>query len=207
MKKGPEALTDRELIALILGSGNRSRDVMALAGAVERALQSADGTPRAADLLKIEGLGAAKACQIAAAVELSRRKSSQRAGRVTSPESILPAIAFIANKPQEYLVCVSLTGAGEIIQCRVVSIGALNATSVHPREVFADPISDRAAAVILAHNHPSGTARPSRRDIAVNRKLVEAGKLLGISVLDHLILTPKSFFSFRKRGLIARPTL
>ena len=90
------------------------------------------------------------------------------------------------------------------MNCRVVTIGLLDSTSVHPREVFAEPLTDRAAAVVLAHNHPSGSARPSRRDLSVNRRLTDAGRLLGIDVLDHLILTSKEFFSFKKHGLLGK---
>ncbi|MBI4179296.1 DNA repair protein RadC [bacterium] len=202
LQKGPESLTDAELIAVLLGTGTEERDVLKVASAVTRHLARTRRSPTVSELREIHGLGAAKACQIAAAYEIGRRGAARDGKPLTGPESILPHISFIANKQQEYLVCVSLNGAGEVLACRVVTIGLLDSTSVHPREVFADPLTDRAAAVVLAHNHPSGTARPSRRDIRVHRRLTDAGRLLGITVLDHVILTAKEFFSFKKHGLL-----
>ncbi|OGH56648.1 MAG: hypothetical protein A3G34_05000 [Candidatus Lindowbacteria bacterium RIFCSPLOWO2_12_FULL_62_27] len=201
VRKGPGSLTDAELIAVLLGTGTGERDVLKLAAAVERRFNGRRRVPTVAELKEIKGLGTAKACQIAAAYEIGRRGAASGA-RVTGPESFLPHISFIATKRQEYLVCISLSGAGEVLGCRVVTVGILDSTMAHPREVFADPITDRAAAVVLAHNHPSGSARPSRRDLRLHRRLAEAGRILGIEVADHLILTRGEFFSFKKHGLI-----
>lgn len=202
MRKGPQSLTDAELIAVLLGTGTEERDVLKLAADVTRRVNRNRRAPTIGELKEIHGLGAAKVCQVAAAYEIGRRSATLDGKHLTGPESILPHISFIATKRQEYLVCVSLNGAGEVLGCRVVTIGLLDSTSVHPREVFAEPLTDRAAAVVLAHNHPSGSARPSRRDLSVHRRLTDAGRLLGIEVLDHLILTAKEFFSFKKRGLL-----
>lgn len=202
MRKGAGALSDTELIAVLLGSGTSRRPVMQLAASVRRAIDQSRDAIRLQDLRSIEGLGSAKACLILAAREWARRRLSARGVRLSKPADVLPLVAFIASKRQEYLVCVSVNGAGEVLECRVVTVGLLNATTVHPREVFADPLKDRAAAVILAHNHPSGSARPSARDRRVTKKLSEAGELLGIEVLDHLILTSTEFFSFKANGLI-----
>ena len=182
IRKGVECLTDTELIAVLLGSGTRNQHVMKLAAGVRRKLESSEGVPALAELRQIEGLGLAKSCQIAAACEIARRRGPANRAKIADPESVLPLISFIAGKPQEYLVCVSLNGAGEVLGTRVVTIGLLNSTNIHPREVFADPIADRAANVILAHNHPSGSPNPSRRDVRVNERLVEAGDILGIPI-------------------------
>lgn len=200
VRKGPESLTEPELLAVVLGTGTAGRDVLKVARDVHRRLAHAQGPWSLSRLRAIAGFGKAKACQIVAAYELARRRLAPNGRRVTGPESLLPYISFIADKRQEYLVCVSLNGASEILGCRVVTIGLLDSTTVHPREVFADPLADRAAAVILAHNHPSGVPHPSRRDISIHRRLIAAGRLIGIEVLDHVILTSDAFYSFKKHG-------
>ncbi|MBU0699339.1 MAG: JAB domain-containing protein, partial [Proteobacteria bacterium] len=103
---------------------------------------------------------------------------------------------------QEYFLCISLSGANEVIGNRIVTVGLLNTNQVHPREVFADAISDRAAGIILAHNHPSGILTPSADDVATTRQLVDAGNIIGISVLDHIIVTKNGFLSFKEKGLM-----
>ena len=108
----------------------------------------------------------------------------------------------IADKKQEHFICLSLNGANEVIGNRVVTVGLLNSSQVHPREVFAEVISDRAASVILAHNHPSGVLKPSPEDITINQQLVDAGKILGITVLDHIIITKNGYLSFKEAGLM-----
>jgi DNA repair protein RadC len=117
-------------------------------------------------------------------------------------EDVLHRLDFIRNKRQEYFVCLSLDCGGKIISRRTVTIGLLNATLVHPREVFAGPLKDRAAAVIVAHNHPSGSVEPSQEDISTTQQLVAAGQILGVPVRDHLIVTRDGLFSFRKQLLI-----
>jgi len=152
----------------------------------------------------IEGVGAAKACQIVACFELTRRyrASDVRGRRVTKPEDVLPMVAHLAGRKQEHFVCITLNGAGEVIDRRTVTIGLLNQSLVHPREVFAEAITDRAASVILVHNHPSGTLEPSGQDIAITRQLAEAGSILGIRVLDHLIVTGNGHVSLRELGYL-----
>lgn len=143
-----------------------------------------------------------KACQIVAAFEFARRRLFKDLLVVKKAKDILPLILHIADKKQEHFLCISLNGANEVIGNRVVTVGLLNSRQVHPREVFADVISDRAAAVILAHNHPSGVLKPSPDDIAITEQMVEAGKILGISVLDHIIITKKGYLSFKEKGLM-----
>ncbi|QYZ80435.1 DNA repair protein RadC [Methanofollis formosanus] len=199
--RGPEALTDRELIAAIIGSGGPGHDVFEVARAIERTLP-AEGIPAYADLLAIPGVGAAKASQIAAAFELARRRFVPADVRITTPEDVIPLVRHIAERKQEYFVCLSLNGAGEVVGNRVVTKGLLNYSPVHPREVFADVITDRAASVVFVHNHPSGSPEPSREDIAITRQLLDAAGILGIRVLDHIILTRKNHLSMRERGLL-----
>jgi DNA repair protein RadC len=117
-------------------------------------------------------------------------------------ERVIPYLNFIRHKRQEYFLCLSLDSNHRLIRRRTVTIGLLDVSLVHPREVFAGPLKDRAAAVIIAHNHPSGEVEPSGQDIATTQQLIAAGKLLGIPVYDHVIISAKEHYSFRCNGLI-----
>lgn len=117
-------------------------------------------------------------------------------------EDILAHLSYIRNKKQEYFVCLSLDSGGKLIKRRTVTIGLLDVSLVHPRELFAGPLKDRAAAVIIAHNHPSGWASPSFQDIKTTQQVVAAGLILGIRIQDHLIVTPDSHYSFKKNSLL-----
>jgi len=147
-------------------------------------------------------MGLAKGAQILSAFELARRHLLKDAVKITCAKDVLPLVADIAGKQQEYFVCISLNGANEVIEKRVVTIGLLDKSPVHPREVFADVIGDRAAAVIFAHNHPSGELQPSESDLRIHDQLTEAGKILGLRVLDHVIVTRKGYYSFKEACLI-----
>jgi DNA repair protein RadC len=198
--KGAEALSDVELIAILLGSGTKGHDVMKVAG---RILKVLDGNPKQLsleDLQKIEGVGLAKATLIAAALEFARRRIRPEGLKISTPADVLPLIQHFADRKQEHFVCVSINGANEVIKSRVVSVGLVNKTQVHPREVFADPITDRASAIIVAHNHPSGGLTPSREDIDITKQLKAAGETLGIRLLDHIIFNHKGYYSFLEHG-------
>ena len=147
-------------------------------------------------------MGLAKAAQILSAFELARRHLVKDAVKISCAKDVLPLVSDIAGKQQEYFLCISLNGANEVIEKRVVTIGLLDKSPVHPREVFADVIADRAAAVIFAHNHPSGDLQPSQSDLQLQEQLTEAGKILGIRVLDHVIVSRKGYYSFQESGLI-----
>ncbi|HZD43102.1 MAG TPA: JAB domain-containing protein, partial [Methanomicrobiales archaeon] len=115
---------------------------------------------------------------------------------------IPPLVPDLIAKKQEYFLCITLNGAGEVIEKRTITVGLLNHSLVHPREVFADAITDRAASVILVHNHPSGSLELSSQDIAITRQLAESGSLLGIRVLDHIIVSKNGYLSMKERGLL-----
>lgn len=117
-------------------------------------------------------------------------------------EDSLSHLKFIRTKRQEYFVCLSLDSGRRLLRRRTVTIGLLDTTLVHPREVFAGPLKDRAASVLIAHNHPSGYAEPSEDDIAATQQLIAAGQLLGIKLVDHIIVTERDYYSFRHRGLL-----
>ena len=201
-EKGARALSDVELVAIILGSGTKDQDVMTLASKVAKLISGNKGDINMKMLSSIEGIGLAKASQILAGFELARRYLATESVKISNPKDILPLLSDITNKQQEYFVCISLNGANEIIEKRIVTVGLLDKTQVHPREVFADVIADRAASVILAHNHPSGELRPSQNDLEVHKQLTEAGKILGIQILDHFIVTKRGYCSLYEEGFI-----
>jgi DNA repair protein RadC len=200
--QGAEALSDLELLALILGSGVKGKDVFQVSQNLLRFFDKPGTKLEVKALLSIGGIGLAKACQIVAAWEFTRRKLTRNLLTIHQPKDVLPLLMYIADKKQEYFLCISLNGANEVIGNRVVTVGLLNSSPVHPREVFADVILDRAATVILAHNHPSGLLKPSPDDINLTSQMVEAGKILGIPVLDHIIISKKGYFSFKEEGLL-----
>ena len=200
--QGPQSLSDTELLAILVGSGVKGKNVFQIAHSIVRMIDRQGEKLNVKNLESIEGVGFAKACMIVASFEFARRRLFKESVVVQKPKDILPLVSYIADKKQENFVCLSLNGANEIIGNRVVTVGLLNSTQVHPREVFADVISDRAASVILVHNHPSGILKPSPDDIAMTKQMVEAGRILGITVLDHIIITKKGFLSLKKKGLI-----
>ena len=152
-------------------------------------------------LKTVNGIGQAKLTTILAAFELGRRYYGLGNEKIQHPADIVPFLRHYSVRKQEQFICASLNGAHEISAIRVVSVGTLTQTLVHPREVFADPLADRAAAVILAHNHPSGNLEPSHEDLLLTRRISRAGKLLGIEVLDHIILAPNGdYLSFIEAG-------
>ena len=199
--KGPAAMTDIELLALILGSGNKGFGVLDLS---KRVLSIFDehAIPTVQNFTTIDGVGPAKACQLAAALEFSRRRLVKKSLVIRNAKDIYPLVAHISAKKQEHFLCLSLTGANEVIATRTITIGLLNSSQIHPREVFADAISDRAASVIFVHNHPSGVRDPSKDDNLVTDRLCKAGEILGINVLDHVIIAGHDLFSFREQGML-----
>jgi DNA repair protein RadC len=201
-EKGTEALSDTELIAVILGSGNKNQDVMTLASKIAKVISENQGRISLDDLSHVDGIGPAKASQILAGFELARRHITKTSTKISEAKDVLPFLNDIVNKQQEYFVCISLNGANEVIEKRIVTVGLLDRSQVHPREVFADVITDRAASVIFAHNHPSGELKPSNNDLKIHGQLTEAAKILGIRVLDDIIVSKKGFYSFQENGLI-----
>lgn len=198
--KGEAALSDAELLAVLLGSGTKRLSVLDLSVKILKAFQGNLATADIQGLLKVYGVGKAKACQLVAAMELGRRHLSQKRAVIRDAEDALPYLSGIRKEKQEHFVCLSLNGANEVLATRVVTVGLLDSNQVHPREVYADPITDRAASILCAHNHPSGTLQASPEDLAITRRLVKAGEVLGIRVLDHLIVTEKGFLSLKQAG-------
>jgi DNA repair protein RadC len=202
-EKGAVALTDEELVAAILGMGTAGIDVRTMAKHVAGLIREHREALSLDHLLTVPGMGLAKGAQILSAFELARRHLLKETIKIECAKDVLPLVADVASKPQEHFVCISLNGANEVIEKRVVTIGLLDKSPVHPREVFADVIADRAAAVILLHNHPSGDIQPSQADRRTHDQLFEAAKILGIRILDNIIVTRKGYFSFQESGLIS----
>ncbi len=149
--------------------------------------------------------GRPRPARLLAALEIARRFRDPNEGlRISTPEEVLclPDVEMIRHRQQEHFLAITLNGAGEVIHARTLTVGLLNASQVHPREAFADAITDRAAAVVFVHNHPSGSLEPSGPDLAITRQLMEAGELLGIQVLDHLIISKKGHRSLKMAGVL-----
>ena len=198
--KGANALSDYELLMAIIGSGTAQADVTKIARDVRKLLTEKGSELTYDDLLSVPSLGPAKATQIMASYELWRRQFevSERPV-IDSPELAVEQLGYIRDKKQEYCVCLTLDGANRLIENRIITIGTLTNSLIHPREIFADAITDRAASIIIAHNHPSGDPSPSDADIAVTTRIKEAGELLGIDLLDHLIVSKDEFASILEK--------
>ena len=201
---GPARLSNKELLAIILRTDGKNENVLDLAGRVIRNCKS-ENLPFVsyAEIRKISGIGPAKACEILACFELGRRLLK---GKVSSlflkPEDVWKELKDIRELKKEHFVIFFLDSRNQEIKREIISVGSLNASLVHPREVFEPAVKNLAAQVILAHNHPSGNPEPSRDDLEINRRLVEAGKILGIEVIDHIIVTVTGYLSFKEKNLI-----
>jgi DNA repair protein RadC len=202
LRKGAAALSDQELLAVLLGKGTPGLDVMALAAKLARLIDEKGLDVKAEDLLPFAGVGNAKATLIRAAIEFARRRIKPEGARIVTPADLLPHVRHYADRKQEHFLCASINGASEILNIRVVSIGLIDRSPVHPREVFADALSDRASAVIVAHNHPSGGVEPSRSDTDITAQLKAAGEIVGIELLDHIIFNRTGYFSFLENGIL-----
>jgi len=202
LNKGVSALKNDELLAILLGSGIQGKDVRKLSREIVQIMDDDFDALSLKKLCDIHGLGQAKASQILASIELSKRYLVKSNTRITSAQEVYETLRPFSAKSQEYFLSITLDGASHIINTRTVFIGTLNQSLVHPREVFADAIADRAAGIIIAHNHPSGTLEASRADIAITQRLKEVSKLVGIELLDHVILAKSGFYSFSDEGLL-----
>jgi DNA repair protein RadC len=201
-REGQSALSDRELLAILLNTGIQGKNVISLAEEILEKLDRCKGIPSVKDLMHIGGLGQTKACAIVAMLEFGRRRFEQGAVKIHTPEDIYALVRHFADRKQERFISVSLNGAHEVLAVRVVTVGLVNRTIVHPREVFSDPLQDRASAVSVAHNHPSGKVKPSAEDDEITWRLKDAAAILGITMLDHIIFSGEDFFSYSKAGLL-----
>ena len=198
-KDGPESLSTSDLLALILGRGTAEKNVFALSEELAEFRSKAARRPNLEELCQIGGLGRAKASQVLACLELSSRFFlGSRMTNVTSPGALLPHLAFLKFRRQECFVAVSLSSCNGILGIHPVTSGLADRTQVHAREVFSEAIRDRACCIIVAHNHPSGSLIASEEDKRVTRSLCEAGRILEIPVLDHLIVSFRGYASLKR---------
>ncbi|WP_306471880.1 DNA repair protein RadC [Bacillus sp. AFS015802] len=205
---GAASLSNQELLAILLRTGTKSESVLQLSN---RLLNQFDGLNLLKDasleeITKTKGIGLAKAVQIMAAVEFGRRISNLAFDdrySIRSPEDganyVMNDMRFLA---QEHFVCLYLNTKNQVLHKQTIFIGSLNASIVHPREVFKEAFRRSAASIICIHNHPSGDPTPSREDIEVTKRLVECGRIIGIDILDHLIIGEKKFISLKEKGYL-----
>ncbi|MEI6533365.1 MAG: DNA repair protein RadC [Candidatus Roizmanbacteria bacterium] len=204
--KGPENLKDAELIAILLRTGVKGKSAIDIAQSV---LNSHSLTELSrltyVDLRQVGGLEQSKICTLLSAFELMNRALLQKDNSrvlIQQPKDILSHVYEIKEAKKENFVVIYLNARNELIQKEIISVGTLNASLVHPREVFEPAIRCVAGQIILAHNHPSGDPDPSDADIEITQRLTDAGKILGIDVVDHVIVTKEKYFSFKEKGLI-----
>lgn len=205
---GPQSLSNHELIAILLRTGTKDESVLQLAN---RLLTHFEGLRLLKDasldeITAIKGIGSAKAIQLLAAVEIGRRISNLTYDDryiIRSPEDganyVMHDMRFLS---QEHFVCLYLNTKNQVLHKQTIFIGSLNASIVHPREVFKEAFRRSAASIICIHNHPSGDPTPSREDIEVTKRLAESGKIIGIDVLDHLIIGENKFVSLKEKGYL-----
>jgi DNA repair protein RadC len=208
LNHGPEVLSESELLGILIGSGTGKATAVDLAKSIlieHRTLRSLAGLT-AADFQQFKGIGEARAVTIVAAFELARRVQSTHENKkkaIQSPADISSIfIPKLEHLKQEVFIVVLLNGANNIIKEATITKGLLNSSLTHPREVFRPAILEQAASVILVHNHPSGNGEPSKEDIVITKQMVEAGKVIGIPVHDHIIIAGNGYTSFAERNLL-----
>jgi len=206
ISKGTQNLKDEELLAILLRTGREGKNVLELARQVltkypkKRLLKM-----QYEDLIKIKGINSAKACTILAAIELVKRaleKGEETLPIIRSTKDVIAQAVYMRDKTREHLMTIYLNARNEMIFKKPMFIGTLNANLVHPREIFQEALKQNAASVILVHNHPSGDPEPSQDDLEITKRILEAGKIMGIDVLDHVIITKNKIFSFKEKKLI-----
>ena len=208
LKKGETYLSDSELLAILINNGTRDKSAIILAREI---IETSDGIRNLSnitveELSKIKGIGLAKACRIISALELGRRvsvASEMQKFKISSPQDIGNVyMEELRYKKKEIFRVVLLNTKNVIIGSKDISEGSLNASIVHPREVFLEAIKKSANKMILMHNHPSGDPTPSSEDINITKRLISAGQIVGIEILDHVIIGDGSFYSFKENGQI-----
>ncbi|HEU4913991.1 MAG TPA: DNA repair protein RadC [Candidatus Saccharimonadales bacterium] len=200
--KGAQALSDFELLEVVIGNGSRDSDVSSIARQIQKELRGGASSLTFEKLTNIKGVNAARSTKILAALELAKRHLIRDIEPLESIHDIIERLTDIRGKQQEYLVSLSLDGGQRLISMRTITVGTLDTLLAHPREIFADAIAERAASVIVAHNHPSGNPKPSQKDVSLTQQLTAAGQLLGITLRDHIVVTKTAYYSFRQHHLL-----
>lgn len=199
LKRGAEALSKSDLLAILLGSGIEGRNVKQLSEYIVKRFGKNLLDIKVKDLLGIPGIGQAKALQIVSAISLVKRCYEEQRGNevvIRNPDDVLSLVYDLKDKKKEYLICLYLNARNILIKKETISIGLLDKSLVHPREIFHPAVEINAASIILVHNHPSGIAMPSEKDIEIVRKISQAGDIMGISVIDFIIVASNGNCSF-----------
>ncbi len=203
-KYGPGKLTNSELLAILLRTGPKGLGVLELSSKIFKKYSGNSlANANFGELKSIKGLGLAKACEVIACFELGRRLLRDKpAVLILTPRQVWEELKDIRSSKKEHFIVFYLNTQNQTIEKEIISVGTLNASLIHPREVFEPAVKHLAAQIILAHNHPSGSLEPSEHDLAVTKRLQDAGKLLGIEVLDHVIVSSGGFMSFKEQNLV-----
>jgi len=206
ISKGPKNLKDEELLAILLGTGIKGKNVIEIAKQILRKHSKKRLLLlNYKELAKVKGIGSAKACTILASTELVKRAlkvQDETLPIIKSVKDVVAQAVYMRDKTREHLMVIYLNARNEMIFKKPMFVGTLNANLVHPREIFAEALKQNAASVILVHNHPSGDSEPSEDDIEVTKRIIEAGRIMGIEVLDHVIITKAKAFSFKENKLV-----
>jgi DNA repair protein RadC len=203
-KYGTDKLSKSELLAIVLGSGIKGKNVVELSKQVLQTITRISIEKiTLSDLLEIKGLGPTKAGQIISSLELSKRLLKEKVSElIMSPKDVWHELQDIRDNKREHFVVFYLDTRNQVIKREIISVGTLNASLIHPREVFEPAIRYSTAQIIIAHNHPSGITDPSEEDLDISRRLIEAGKILGIDILDHIIVSKSGYKSLREANLL-----
>jgi len=206
IQKGTQNLKDEELLAILLRTGVEGKSAIQTAKQIlnkyskKRLLRLSYE-----DLIKIKGIGPAKACTILAAIELVKRAlkiGEETLPKIQSIKDVIAQFSYLREKTREHLAALYLNARNELVFKKHLFVGTLDANIAHPREIFEQALTNHASAVILVHNHPSGDPEPSKADLEITKRIVEAGKIMGIDVLDHIIIAKTKVFSFKRHKLI-----
>jgi len=203
-KYGPEKLSNSELLAILLRTGGKGLNVVEMSRKILGKF-SGNGLAKASvnELKNTFGLGSAKACEIVSCFELGRRLLQNKKSQIyLTPKDVWQELKDIRDNKKEHFVIFFLDTRNQEIKREIISVGSLNANLVHPREVFEPAIRHTAAQIIVAHNHPSDDTKPSEEDKTITQRLIESGKILGIDIIDHIIVTKNNYFSFKEHKLI-----
>ncbi|NQU82486.1 MAG: DNA repair protein RadC [Parcubacteria group bacterium] len=204
--RGAQSLKDEELLAVLLGSGVEGKNVIEVSKEILQKYPKAKLLKLSfEELSSIKGIGQAKACSILAAQEFIKRGLAVRDDIlpvINSVEDIIAQAIYMREKSREHFMVIYLNGRNEMIYKKPMFVGTLNANLVHPREIFSLAFEKSASSVVFAHNHPSGDPEPSQADLEINKRLVEAGKIMGIDVLDHIVITKGKVYSFKENNLM-----
>ncbi len=206
VKKGVDNLKDEELLAILLGTGTKEKNVLELSkGFLKKYSRKKILGLNYEEIVKNKGINFAKACIILSAIELTKRLLNvgvETLPIIRNKEDIVAQVSDLRDKKQEHLLGIYLNARHEMLCKKDLFIGTLNANLIHPREIFLEALNQNAAAIIIVHNHPSGDSEPSEEDLTVTKRIVEAGKIMGMEVLDHVIISKTKIFSFKENNLI-----